>query len=213
MKIVGVPLLDLSILATGEDHVGIVDKPQPSQRIIVSKDGLVTVAKVQSPNFHISVRAASGNYGRVARYVHADHRQLVAVQRKEKFQGVDKKYLDRRVEQADGDQSAVGTEADTRDPFFQLEAAHVDNAEHFVVAVVLAVDQLVVPELDRLVAATGHQAPVVRGSREAPHLTIVSRNLLRHVARAYIKHLYFSRLCPDKGVAIARREKGGQGIG
>ena len=113
LEVVGVPLLDLSVFPGREKHVRVRHELKRSDRVVVSKDGLVAVAEVQAPNFDVFVGAAGGDERRVGRDVDGRGRQLVAVEREKHLEAVDEENLDGGVQEGDGDQSTVGADLKT----------------------------------------------------------------------------------------------------
>ncbi len=59
----------------------------------VCEDGAVAVAEVEAPDLDVLVGGAADEQRRVAADVHAQHRQLVPVQRQEELQRVHEEHL------------------------------------------------------------------------------------------------------------------------
>ena len=55
LKAVGVPLLELLVLAGAEEEVGLGHKLQAHDAVVVGKHGAVAVAKVQAPDLDVAV--------------------------------------------------------------------------------------------------------------------------------------------------------------
>ena len=54
-KIVRIPLFDLSVFSGREEHVRVGDELDGCHGVIVRKDGLVTITKIETPNFNVFV--------------------------------------------------------------------------------------------------------------------------------------------------------------
>lgn len=78
---VAVPLLDLAVLAGGEEVVRGGHEAQRRDGVVVREQRAVAVAEVQPPQLHVAVGAARRHHARVVADVHAQHWQLVPVQR------------------------------------------------------------------------------------------------------------------------------------
>ena len=84
------------------------------------EDGFVAISEVETPDLAVAIGRACHDERAVCGDVHAEHGQLVAVQREEVVEGVDEDDLDGEVEQSDGEKTVIRTHLQTLDLFMTL---------------------------------------------------------------------------------------------
>ena len=84
------------------------------------EDGFVAISEVETPDLAVAIGRACHDERAVCGDVHAEHGQLVAVQREEVVEGVDEDDLDGVVEQRDGEQAVVGADLHALDLLVRL---------------------------------------------------------------------------------------------
>ena len=98
LEFVGVPLLELAVLADAEEVVRLGHELHGHDALLVGVERSVTVAEVHAPDLDVAVGRAGHDEPVVERDVHAEDGLLVAVQVEEELERVDEEHLDGGVE-------------------------------------------------------------------------------------------------------------------
>lgn len=81
-------------LTSSEEVVGALHKSDLHDRVSMGKEAAVAVPKVQAPDLDVLVSGAADQESAVRGDVHAQHRQLVAVQGQEELEAICEEDLD-----------------------------------------------------------------------------------------------------------------------
>mmetsp|Transcript_18892 Transcript_18892/g.45123 ORF Transcript_18892/g.45123 Transcript_18892/m.45123 type:complete len:266 (-) Transcript_18892:1283-2080(-) len=213
LPLVCVPVPQAAVLADGEAVMRVLDKHEVHDRVRVSEDGAVAIAKVEAPELDVLVGRPAREESAVARDVHAEHRELVAVEREVELEGVEVEYLDGAVQQGHGEQLAVWADPTAEDIVRQLERAGVLAAELLWASTVGLIAKDPLPELNRLISAAAHKTRAVWEGHEAPHGAAVGLlNSLDDARHPHINDLQPPVLGADYGMAVPRRPHAAQPV-
>lgn len=65
LEVVSIPTLESSVLTRRKEHVTVGNEPNSHDAVIMGKDGLVTVTKIQPPNPNVLVHRTTNQEGAV----------------------------------------------------------------------------------------------------------------------------------------------------
>eukprot|EP01136_Pigoraptor_vietnamica_P030763 Opistho-1_new@90422 len=210
---VAVPVLDEAVLGRGEKVVRVVHKPHCHNALLVRKDTLVTVAKIEAPQLDVLVRGRRHQQRAVRTDVHRRHGQLVPVHRQEKLERVVEEHLHRAVQQRHAHQATVGRVRDAQHVVLHLQRARVREAQSLpALRAAASANELKVPEAHFLVRGPRHEAPVVRTHCKRPYRALVRLHLLQERPCGEVKQLEVARLGPDECVAVAGEKRRAEAV-
>lgn len=150
--LIAVPVLDRFVLAGRPEVMAVLFEHNLHDALVVGKNGLVAVSKVETPDLDVLIRRARDEKLRVRRDIHRKDGQLmvgsivspegncrkvadrlitnlVPVEREEELERVLVEDLDRRVEERDGEQPTIRRVSNRENVVGHLECPSVDERE------------------------------------------------------------------------------------
>lgn len=132
----------------------------------------------------------------------------MTVEREEELEGIGVEDLDRRVEEGDGEELAIGRVLDGEDIVGHLERLGVSDGQDPVDGSTLDLggnlSDLEIPELDVLVGGTGNESSTVGANVERPEGPVVGENGLEKGGRGEVVKEKSARLGTDDDLRIER---------
>ncbi|TYZ65726.1 hypothetical protein PybrP1_006274 [[Pythium] brassicae (nom. inval.)] len=213
LKVVAVPVRDALVLRGREEVVRLLHKAYAHDAVLVRKDRLVAVAKVEAPELDVLVRRRGHDHRVVRRNVHRHDRELVPVEAYKELERVVVEDLDRAVQQRDRHHELLGVprvaKAHAEHVIRHLEQPRVAQPEPEPVRALDAV-HLKVPKVHVLVGAARDDPAAVRTHVDRPHGAAVvrARLLPDALARVEVEEQELAGLGAHNDVHVARRERG-----